>query len=50
MPEEPNQQDDVSAKPDAQEKQVAKVAIRLPILILIAVLLMLGVGIWAQMR
>lgn len=37
-----------SHQPDAEEKKVAAVAIRLPILILLAVLLMFGMGVLAM--
>lgn len=35
-------------QPDSQEKQVAAMAVRLPILIIVAVLLMLGAGLLAM--
>lgn len=46
MADDPNQRESASHQPDEEEKKVATVAVRLPILIL----LMLAVGIWATMR
>jgi hypothetical protein len=37
-----------SDQPDAEEKKVATMAVRLPILILLAVLLMFGIGVLAM--
>ena len=48
MTEESAHDDRQSHQPDAQEKQVATMAIRLPILVMLAVLLMFGVGLLAM--
>jgi hypothetical protein len=50
MADDPHQRQGESHQPDEEEKKVATVAVRLPVLILLAIVLMLAVGIWATMR
>ena len=50
MSQQPDKQDESNNHPGSQEKEVTTVAVRLPIVILVAVLLMLAVGVWAQFR
>jgi hypothetical protein len=51
MPERSEHDEGKSSQPDAEEKKVALMSIRLPILILLGVLLMFAMGVLAtQMR
>jgi uncharacterized Tic20 family protein len=47
MPADSNHDDEQSSHLDSQEKEVTTMAVRLPIVILVAVLLMLGAGVLA---
>jgi hypothetical protein len=47
MPEKSNHDDEQDSGLDSQEKEVTTMAVRLPIVILVAVLLMLGAGLLA---